>query len=271
MSASKPEDDEILNQKDHSGPVCKYKLVVFDWKGTIQVSHGRRVEKDIFGVKKMKEFLGSEKNFSTERLSAFDKYYHDLSHQHQKQTEESGGSVYYSRHDTLNSTFDVFDLKDPAIRKKLHDIYFEAYNSFPIDLYPGATHLLKTLKKHHVAMGLVRNSGLEFHEFQPRLSKLNCTEFFEENNTVLSGSLGVGKPEKLPFQTLLKKMNLEHLSPHEIIMIGNETEHDVEGANRMGWDSVLITTSEQTSHGKAKFEFASLPEFHNFLFGENSD
>ena len=55
----------------------------------------------------------------------------------------------------------------------------------------------------------------------------------------ISETVGVCKPAGEMFKTAMEKMNLEEADKKYIIMIGNNLERDIVGANRMGITSVL--------------------------------
>ena len=61
----------------------------------------------------------------------------------------------------------------------------------------------------------------------------------------ISETVGVCKPAGEMFKTAMEKMNLEEADKKYIIMIGNNLERDIVGANRMGITSVLAGYSHE--------------------------
>lgn len=59
----------------------------------------------------------------------------------------------------------------------------------------------------------------------------------------VSGDLGIGKPEALPFRTVLGAMGVD---PADAVMVGDNPERDIGGAHRLGIRTVFV---EQGTHG----------------------
>lgn len=60
---------------------------------------------------------------------------------------------------------------------------------------------------------------------------------------VISEKVGVEKPDQLMFETALESLGLTEADKHRILMVGNNLERDVVGANRFGITSVHLCWS----------------------------
>lgn len=60
---------------------------------------------------------------------------------------------------------------------------------------------------------------------------------------VISENVGAEKPSQLMFETALENLGLTEADKHRIIMVGNNLERDVVGANRFGITSVHLCWS----------------------------
>lgn len=60
---------------------------------------------------------------------------------------------------------------------------------------------------------------------------------------VISEKVGVEKPDQLMFETALESLGLTETDKHRIMMVGNNLERDVAGANRFGITSVHLCWS----------------------------
>jgi ribonucleotide monophosphatase NagD (HAD superfamily) len=59
------------------------------------------------------------------------------------------------------------------------------------------------------------------------------------------------------FNENVKQLGMEELHkehPEQILFVGDQTQQDIVGGNKMGWQTCLMTTTEVTSHGLATFE-----------------
>lgn len=60
---------------------------------------------------------------------------------------------------------------------------------------------------------------------------------------VISEAIGSQKPDEKMFRTTMERMGLTEADLSRIVMIGNNLERDIVGANRMGICSVLLSFS----------------------------
>lgn len=65
---------------------------------------------------------------------------------------------------------------------------------------------------------------------------------------IISEEVGAEKPSFAMFETALKEMNLTDDDKKRIVMIGNNLERDIVGANRFGIRSIHLQWSNRYSH-----------------------
>ena len=101
-------------------------------------------------------------------------------------------------------------------------------------LYEDANQVLEWLRKRNLKIGLVSNNhSTDFH-FR-LLQKHNLQNYFA--SIVVSSTIGIRKPHK---QIFLHCLNQLKAKPENIIFVGDEPVHDVEGAKNAGMRCVWI-------------------------------
>lgn len=56
---------------------------------------------------------------------------------------------------------------------------------------------------------------------------------------------------------------LQEKKPEQFLFVGNETNVDIVGGNRMGWRTCLLTTTEESSRGLATHEASTWMQLAN--------
>jgi putative hydrolase of the HAD superfamily len=105
-----------------------------------------------------------------------------------------------------------------------------------VRLYPGAIELLEYLKAEKYKIFLLSNAQESFAFDE--LDFTGISKYFK--SIYISSGYKIAKPDEDFFKILLEK---EHLSPADCLMIGNDHTTDIEGANRLGMDSIYIHTN----------------------------
>jgi putative hydrolase of the HAD superfamily len=67
--------------------------------------------------------------------------------------------------------------------------------------------------------------------------------------TVISGEVGIGKPEREPFDLILRRLDI---SADEAVMIGNSLGSDIAGANGAGMKSIWVNRIGHTNESEAR-------------------
>lgn len=102
-----------------------------------------------------------------------------------------------------------------------------------IRLYDGAKELLLSLKQHGKRIYLLSNAQEIFA--LPELKKLGIYTCFDE--IFLSSHYGCRKPSSQFFEMLVGSCNLD---VEQCLMIGNDSQTDIKGAQSIGMDSFYI-------------------------------
>ena len=106
---------------------------------------------------------------------------------------------------------------------------------------PGAKETMLSLYESGHTIAMVADGLIEsFHNTMEEngLSHIFATE-------VISEEFGVEKPAKIMFETAMKRMGLTDADKKRVIMVGNNVERDVAGANRFGICSVQLVWSDR--------------------------
>jgi len=102
-------------------------------------------------------------------------------------------------------------------------------------LFPGAKEALQSLHKAGYRMALVAD-GLE-ESFRNIYRQHGLEDCFEAR--AISETVGAAKPDPAMFRWAMEQMGLTEEDKGRIVMIGNNLERDIRGANQMGFWSIL--------------------------------
>jgi putative hydrolase of the HAD superfamily len=100
------------------------------------------------------------------------------------------------------------------------------------DLYPGAHELLATLRNSY-KLALVTNGASDFQ--RQKIEHFDLAHRFDA--LVVSGDLGTGKPNAAPFLAALEALDV---SAVEAVMIGNDQDRDIAGAQALGIRTIWV-------------------------------
>ena len=112
------------------------------------------------------------------------------------------------------------------------------------DLIPGAENLTRRLKARGYRLALVADGPRE--TFVNILGQHGLWDDFEAH--VISGDLGVAKPHRRMFETALAALDLSGEAVNRAVMVGNNLERDIKGANEAGLISVFLRWSTRRTH-----------------------
>lgn len=121
--------------------------------------------------------------------------------------------------------------------------------------WPGAAEALRRLKALGFRMCMVADGLIESFEVVYRV--MDLYDCFEQR--VYSEAVGQHKPHPAMFECALEKMGLTRADCGRILMVGNNLERDVAGANAMGIHSVFIDQSPR--YPKTTDDPQAQPEF----------
>lgn len=115
-----------------------------------------------------------------------------------------------------------------------------------IHLYDGVIELLETLKENGKKIYLLSNALSGFTK--PEIRYLGIEKYFD--GILISSEEGFKKPGEKFFRRLTEKYGVDF---KESIMIGNDPDSDIAGANNVGMDSLFIHTAISPEYtGKVK-------------------
>ncbi|NLG26137.1 MAG: HAD family hydrolase [Clostridiales bacterium] len=117
-------------------------------------------------------------------------------------------------------------------------------------LIPGAKEALRALRDRGYPAVLVADGTFNSFERVHRLTGI----YDLLTDRVYSETLGVEKPDRAMFECALAKRGLTLADAGRAIMVGNNLARDINGANRLGIRSVLLTWS------KARPQYSDAPD-----------
>ncbi|WP_370675623.1 HAD family hydrolase [Pleomorphomonas sp. PLEO] len=112
------------------------------------------------------------------------------------------------------------------------------------DLIPGAENLTRRLMARGYRLALVADGPRE--TFVNILGQHGLWNDFEAH--VISGDLGVAKPHRRMFETALAALGLPGEAANRVVMVGNNLERDIKGANEASLISVFMRWSTRRTH-----------------------
>ncbi len=184
-------------------------------------------------------FIFNENNIEVE-LNEFLKYYVPINLKYWKLYREDRVSKPVLRYNRLKESFDALNYKiaDDQI-DHLAKIYIDNlpnYNS----LFEGAIEILQYLHSKY-KMHIITNG---FEEVQTlKLKKSEIFHFF--NKIITSESVGVKKPNPIIFNHALQ---ITESTADKSVMIGDNLEADIEGAQRIGMHTIFYNTHNAPVH-----------------------
>lgn len=151
---------------------------------------------------------------------------------------------------------------NPSLILKLYSTYWDALLK-NMELRKGVLETLKELKKQDLKIAIV--SDLTTHIQLRKIHRLGITKYIDF--LVTSEEAGSEKPHAIMFLLALNKLDI---SPHEAIFIGDNTINDIEGANSVRMDTILIkkgslSKESEEDYQKPNFIIKDIPEILNIL------
>jgi len=132
---------------------------------------------------------------------------------------------------------------EPRITLRFYDIYWNTFLK-NMGLKKG---VLQTLKKLNKEFKIIIVSDLTAYIQLKKISKLGLTPYVDF--LVTSEEAGIEKPHPSIFLLALNKVDM---LPAHAVMIGDNPKKDIEGANAVGIDTILITSRSK--------EYKNIPE-----------
>jgi putative hydrolase of the HAD superfamily len=111
------------------------------------------------------------------------------------------------------------------------------------DLIPGAAQMVRELKQIGYPLALVADGPVK--TFENILTHHNLYDLFDAR--AISETVGVLKPDPRMFHTALGQLAIAEADYPQVVMLGNNLERDIKGANQLGIISVWINWSPRRS------------------------
>ena len=115
------------------------------------------------------------------------------------------------------------------------------------DLIPGAADMVRTIKKRSYPLALVADGPTG--TFENILTQHNLYDQFDVFS--ISHQVGVNKPDARMFTNALDQLGINKTDYSRVIMVGNNLERDIKGANALGLISVFLSWSNKRTHTPA--------------------
>lgn len=118
----------------------------------------------------------------------------------------------------------------------------ESYSAFLMDKfkkfavpYHFTTPMLKELRNRGLKLGLITNGKSEIQ--RSKINLLGIENLFDE--IIISGELGVGKPDLKPFEVMSQRLDIK---PQNMIYVGDFPVNDIEASRKAGYIPVWVMT-----------------------------
>jgi FMN phosphatase YigB (HAD superfamily) len=123
------------------------------------------------------------------------------------------------------------------------------------DLIPGAAELIHELKHRGYPLALVADGPVS--TFRNTLGAHGLFDLFDVH--AISEEVGVSKPHPAMFQRAVDRLGIARAEYGRVVMVGNNLERDVRGANDFGLISVWIDWAPRRS--KIPAHAAEVPQY----------
>jgi|TARA_B100001971_G_scaffold205787_1_gene223712 HAD superfamily hydrolase (TIGR01549 family) len=143
--------------------------------------------------------------------------------------------TYRFRIDSYNIVDDLLNIED-LLTKENNDYLFHIMKEINVELscYDGIIEMLEELKENSsINTGVVTNGVPEIQK--NKMQCLGIEEYF--NQTIYAKELGSEKPNYLPFEEALDRLEVE---PESALYVGDHPLNDIKPANELGMDTLWI-------------------------------
>jgi putative hydrolase of the HAD superfamily len=148
-------------------------------------------------------------------------------------------------------------LSDTSFSKSMSDDYI-AESPLKNGLFPYALEILDYLRNRGYRLYLITNGFSEMQEVKLKSSGLK--PYFER--MITSEEAGYQKPHRKIFEYALKSVNSRK---EESIMIGDDLENDIIGAQRFGMDTIFFNPQKIEHQQITNYEIESLNDIRSIL------
>ena len=140
--------------------------------------------------------------------------------------------LYQARRDVVNMAFADLGLQIPGLAVEMADA-FSAVKEAAIAPFPGVMAALHSLKTQGLRLALITN-GSSLTQ-RKKINRFGLEPFFD--CVLIEEEFGVGKPDERVFRAALDNLQVQ---PSGTWMVGNDLNHDIAGAQKLGILGVWI-------------------------------
>lgn len=137
-----------------------------------------------------------------------------------------------TRRELVRSALREIGLPNDTIADQIADTY-SAKKEAAITPVPGAIEALQSLRTSGLRLALITNGGADLQ--RRKIVKFGLEAIFDF--ILIEGEFGAGKPHPSVYNTAMGRLNVTSL---ETWMVGDNLEHDIAGAQRLGIYSIWI-------------------------------
>ena len=150
----------------------------------------------------------------------------------------------------------LFDLGDVIMKEATEG---KDHNGVTLtaELVPGARETLVELRERGYRLALVADTKVG--TYQNVLKQHGLFDLFE--TFAISEEVGCLKPDPRIFKTALTSLNISEKNYNAVIMVGNNLERDINGANRLGLISVWSNWNRQARYRSKPAEADQFPDY----------
>ena len=89
----------------------------------------------------------------------------------------------------------------------------------------------------HWLLGIISNGNAEYQ--RGKISSLGLNRWIPESRIIISGEVGIEKPEEKIFRIAEERLDLA-VGPEELVFVGDSLYNDVYGARKAGWHQIWM-------------------------------
>ena len=123
------------------------------------------------------------------------------------------------------------------------------------ELIPGATQMVEGIKARGYPLALVADGPIG--TFQNVLTHHKLYHYFDA--MAISGAIGAEKPDARMFHHALAQLQIDPADYNRVVMVGNNLERDIKGANALGLITVWLDWAPRRS--KVPADASEVPHY----------
>ena len=166
-----------------------------------------------------------------EKFYLLSRYYSDLKFEASRNGEMTMGEYHIYRIQEAAKDLGVYLTDEQAL--SMQKEYKK--NQQKLKMSDTTISILERAKENDVKLGIITNGPSE-HQWA-KIEALGVEKWIPRENIIVSGDLGINKPDVRIFDAMQEKLKLDFES---LYYIGDSLENDILGANNAGWKSIWI-------------------------------